>query len=109
VIDHVRIRRHVARTGIDRGPTERPQRIGLATDADAPRGSDDLDMHEPAVVDLADRHSNDLDVVLLWARRSHRLWVEVTHRKSGRTARIDAAPDNALDVFHHPFAYASVS
>jgi hypothetical protein len=26
------------------------------------------------IVDLADRHSDDLDVVLLWARRSGRLW-----------------------------------
>ena len=57
------------------------------------------------IVDLAERHSDDLDVVLLWARRSGRLWVRVTHRRSGRTARINATSTNALDVFHHPFAY----
>jgi len=44
------------------------------------RSSDQL------IVDLADRHSDDLDVVLLWARRSGRLWVTVTHRRTGRTA-----------------------
>jgi len=60
----------------------------------------------PIVVELADRHSNDLDVALFWGRRSGRFWVSVTHRSSGRTARIDATPANALDVFHHPFAYA---
>ena len=63
------------------------------------RSSDQL------IVDLADRHSDDLDVVLLWARRSGRLWVTVTHRRSGRSARINATAANALDVFRHPFAY----
>jgi hypothetical protein len=59
------------------------------------------------VVELADRHSLDLDVVLVWARRSGRLWVDVTHIRTGRVARIKATPSNALDVFHHPFAYAA--
>jgi hypothetical protein len=58
------------------------------------------------VVELADRHSSDLDVVLLWGRFSGQLWVNVTHRRSGRVARIDATPTNALDVFKHPLAYA---
>jgi hypothetical protein len=59
------------------------------------------------VVALADRRSNDIVVVLLWARRTGRLWVNVTHRATGRIARIDATPSNALDVFHHPFAHAA--
>ena len=59
------------------------------------------------VVELADRHSVDIDVVLVWARRSGRLWVDVTHKRTGRVARIRATPSNALDVFHHPFAYAA--
>ena len=58
-----------------------------------------------SVVDLADRQTNDLEVVLLRGRRSDRFWVDVTHRRSGRRARIDATAGNALDVFHHPFAY----
>ncbi len=58
------------------------------------------------IVDLADRHSEDLDVVLLWGRQTGRLWVDVTHRQTGRTARVNATATNALDVFHHPFAYA---
>jgi hypothetical protein len=58
------------------------------------------------IVELADRQSEDLEVVLLWARRSGRLWVNVTHRRSGRVARIAATPADALDVFNHPFAYA---
>jgi hypothetical protein len=65
-------------------------------------------MHEDAtIVDLAERHSNDLDVVLMWARRTGRLWVVVTHRATGCRERIDASAANALDVFNHPLAYAS--
>jgi hypothetical protein len=58
------------------------------------------------IVDLADRHSEDLDVVLFWSRASGRIWVKVTHRPSNRTGFVEATPRNALDVFHHPFAYA---
>ena len=59
-----------------------------------------------SIVDLAERHSQDLDVFLMWGTRSGRLWVRITHRASGRTARIEASAWNALDVFNHPFAYA---
>ena len=67
--------------------------------------TDTLPQHA-VVVELADRHSNDLSVFLLWARFSGRLWVDVVHRRTGRVARIEATPANALDVFNHPFAYA---
>jgi hypothetical protein len=73
----------------------------------SPRRDDDdhATQADQVIVDLADRHSDDLDVVLMWARQSGRLWVTVTHRRSGRTARINATAANALDVFRHPFAY----
>jgi hypothetical protein len=61
---------------------------------------------ESPIVELADRHSSDLDVALFWGRRSGRVWVEVTHRRSGAIAKIAATPANALSVFNHPFAYA---
>ena len=57
------------------------------------------------VVELADRRSDDVDVSLLWAKRSGRLWVRVTSRHTGHSDRIEATPRNALDVFRHPFAY----
>jgi hypothetical protein len=59
-----------------------------------------------SIVELADRSSCDLDVALFWARQSGQLWVDVTHRPTGRMARIAATPRNALDVFNHPLAYA---
>jgi hypothetical protein len=57
------------------------------------------------VVALAERRSDDLDVALYWGRRSGRVWVRMTDRRSGRTTRIDANAENALDVFRHPCAY----
>jgi hypothetical protein len=61
----------------------------------------------PQIVELADRRSHDLDVSLFWSRISRRLWVDVKHLGSGQVGRIKATPPNALDVFHHPFAYAT--
>jgi hypothetical protein len=69
------------------------------------REGDQTMTFDQLIIDLADRHSGDLDVVLLWARGSARLWVMVTHCRSGRTALINATAANALDVFRHPFAY----
>jgi hypothetical protein len=60
---------------------------------------------EPPIVELTDRQTHDLDVALMWSRASGRVWVNVTDRRSGRRARIDATQANALDVFDHPFAY----
>jgi hypothetical protein len=82
------------------------KRSCVPADAEVQRRDDDHTMpSDQSIVDLADRHSHDLDVVLMWARQSGRIWVTVTHRRSGRTARINATAANALDVFRHPFAY----
>jgi hypothetical protein len=86
--------------------TDKAQSISASADAEASIGSDYLDMEGiTPIVELADRNSDDLDVALFWARRSGRFWLLVEHRRSGRTTRIKARPANALDVFHHPFAY----
>ena len=79
---------------------------GACTDACAPqtRDAEEMESLSPSV-ELADRHTNDVDVVLMWGQRSGQLWVLVTHRRSGRTSRINATATNALEVFHHPFAY----
>jgi hypothetical protein len=83
-----------------------PQHVGRPADVPVTATSDHRSMSRIyPIVDLAERHSDDLDVVLFWARRSGRVWVSVTHRRSGRTARIDATTANALEIFHHPFAY----
>jgi hypothetical protein len=86
------------------------QRLGARADAaPAATAHDDGMSCEGVIVDLADRHADGVDIVLVWARPTGRLWVTVTHCHSGRTARIHATPANALDVFRHPFAYATVA
>jgi hypothetical protein len=83
------------------------QAIGAVTDsAAAARCKHRAMTSETQIVELADRRSEDVDVSLFWARHSGHLWVNVTHRRTARTARIAATPANALDVFNHPFAYA---
>jgi hypothetical protein len=53
------------------------------------------------------RESNGIAVLLLWERHQNRLSVVVEDTELGETFTIAARPDNALDVFQHPFAYAA--
>lgn len=54
-----------------------------------------------------DRRSSDgIDVALFWSPRSNRVWVVVEDTRDGCSFEIDADPAHALDVFHHPYAYA---
>jgi hypothetical protein len=80
-----------------------PRSATLATQGAHETGSECF-MNE-VVVDLAERHSNDLDVILWWDRGSGRLWVCATDRLTDRTDLIGASAENALEVFNHPFAY----
>lgn len=53
------------------------------------------------------RASNGIDVSLLWSRRANRLTVAVHDTATGEVLHVPAQPDNALDVFKHPYAYAA--
>ena len=47
------------------------QQISACTDAaDTPTAEDDAMPYDSSIVDLADRHNDGLDVVLLWARQA---------------------------------------
>jgi len=56
-----------------------------------------------------DRRSNDLiDVALLWREHDDRVLVAVSDGKTGARFEIEVRDgERALDVFHHPFAYAA--
>ena len=57
-------------------------------------------------VELAERIADGFAVTLFWDRdRDGSLWVSVFHEDSGESFALDAQPENALDVFYHPFAY----
>jgi hypothetical protein len=59
--------------------------------------------------ELARRTADGLNVTLLWSSVDDRLAVAVSDAKSGRHFELDAPRDRALDVFYHPYAYASAS
>jgi len=56
-----------------------------------------------------DYRSNDrIEVRLLWRQRDDRVIVTVADGKTGERFTVDVRDgDSALDVFHHPFAYAA--
>jgi hypothetical protein len=57
------------------------------------------------VKELAFREEGGVGVTLLWQEVEDRLRVIVQDTQTGETFELDAPPDNALDVFYHPFAY----
>jgi len=71
----------------------------------ATESSDDV---PPRSRELAVRASSGTQVRLLWQQGTRRLWVEVWEPATASALRIRAQPENALDVFHHPHAYAGL-
>jgi hypothetical protein len=59
------------------------------------------------MTELAHRIDNGIDVQLLWSRRTGRLVVTVFDLRTDEQFTLDAPRHRALDVFHHPFAYAA--
>jgi hypothetical protein len=59
----------------------------------------------PRCRELAERSSNGTQVRLLWREGTKRLWVEV-QEQGDRVLAIPVKSERALDVFHHPYAYA---
>lgn len=57
--------------------------------------------------ELACRAGDGLKVVLLWRQADNRLTVTVADSRTGGSFELPAGPENALDVFYHPFAYAA--
>jgi hypothetical protein len=59
--------------------------------------------------ELAHRRNDGLDVRLLWEPHTDRLSVSLMDARTGDGFEVPVAPgERALDVFHHPFAYAAV-
>jgi hypothetical protein len=58
------------------------------------------------IAELAYRESNGITISLQWSRRSNRLRVVVEDSQRGESFTLRARPDNALEVFLHPYAYA---
>ncbi len=62
----------------------------------------------PGTRELAFRSSDGTDVALLWHTASDLLSVVVSdHRANERFELVLDRDDRAMDVFHHPYAYAA--
>jgi hypothetical protein len=57
--------------------------------------------------ELAYRENDGIAVTLYWHSGSNRLSVTVHDWRSGDWFELPARPENALDVFEHPYAYAA--
>lgn len=64
---------------------------------------------ESDVRELARRAGDGIEVTLLWSAQRGRLWVQVHERGQGRLFEVMAAPDQALNAFYHPHAYAALT
>jgi hypothetical protein len=57
--------------------------------------------------ELAHRETDGLEIALFWHQRTGRLTVAVSDQRTSDYFELEAAPDEALDVFEHPYAYAA--
>jgi hypothetical protein len=59
--------------------------------------------------ELDHRINDGLEVRMLWDPGEDRVTVAVTDHKTGDMFEVEVGPgERALDVFHHPFAYAPI-
>jgi hypothetical protein len=60
------------------------------------------------ISELSSRSANGLDVALLWQQCDGTAFVVVVDHRTGEAFQLDVHQhDNALDMFHHPYAYAA--
>jgi hypothetical protein len=57
--------------------------------------------------ELAHRTSGGIDVYLFWEQRTNRVSVEVIDARTRDSFELDVDPQDALDAFNHPYAYAA--
>jgi hypothetical protein len=57
--------------------------------------------------ELAHRANDGLEVVLVWHQITNELTVSVSDDRNGAYFELAAEPDQALDIFDHPYAHAA--
>jgi len=64
-------------------------------------------MNGNGTIELANRTGDGVEVALFWNGNDNRLTVAVADSRTGDAFELAAHPENALDVFYHPYAYAA--
>ena len=67
---------------------------------------DALTTGDRVIRELDHRSSDGVDVTLLWSARTNRVFVSVADDRDDSFFHFEVAPAEALDAFHHPYAYA---
>jgi hypothetical protein len=63
---------------------------------------------EAGIKELNSRSADGVEVALLWRQRDNAAVVVVADYRTGAEFVLDVHEnDNALDIFHHPYAYAA--
>ncbi|HWE33095.1 MAG TPA: hypothetical protein VG410_06395 [Solirubrobacteraceae bacterium] len=63
--------------------------------------------YEDSVRQLDQRSGDGIDVTLLWDSRSNEVFLTVVDERLGEMREFGIPPEDALDAFHHPYAYAA--
>lgn len=64
---------------------------------------------ESTVRELDRRVNDGFDVSLLWSPETDRVFVVVVDQRLDATFEIRVDPADAIEAFHHPFAYAGAT
>ena len=57
-----------------------------------------------------DHRTNDgIEVSLFWDSRTDRVFISVQDHRRDRSFDVDVEAEDALDAFHHPYAYAPLT
>ena len=62
---------------------------------------------DTAIRELAHRAGDGFDVTLLWDSAANQVFVAVAEERTGAWFTRDVRAADALQAFHHPFAYES--
>jgi hypothetical protein len=62
---------------------------------------------EIGIRELDRRRGEGFEVALLWDPETNRVFVALEDERRGTSLEVDVDPAEALDAFHHPYAYAS--
>ena len=64
------------------------------------------DIAHPEIRELDNRAGDGFEVTLFWNSRTGRVFVAVEDARTGDGFRVAVDAPDALDAFHHPYAYS---
>jgi hypothetical protein len=80
---------------------------GRRTGADHRRPCTQAELDAASTRELARRQTGALEVALFWHTCTDTLSVSVRDANGGADFRLEVDATEAMDVFHHPYAYAA--